>query len=237
MILTCPACATRYQIDESQFSPAGRRVRCAKCGQVWHQSAPESEGEPEPVFVAPEPPAPSDFEAPPRPQAYMQPPSFTVASREQAPKPRSPWKRRLLLGMGWAGLAAIVILVGWTATVYRQQIVAKWPQSASLYSTLGLKTNAAGLKFGNVEYHQENEDGQAMLVVTGKLVNISGRELSVPQIRVTLSDDDRRELYHWTFVPAVISLRPGQTTRFVTRLSSPPAAARHLELRFAKAGE
>jgi uncharacterized protein (DUF1778 family) len=36
---------------------------------------------------------------------------------------------------------------------------------------------------------------------------------------------------------AVISLHPGQTRRFVTRLSSPPAATRHLELRFAKAGE
>jgi hypothetical protein len=59
----------------------------------------------------------------------------------------------------------------------------------------------------------------------------------VPQIRVTLSDADRRELYHWTFMPAVISLHPGQTTRFVTRLSSPPAGARHLDLRFATAGE
>jgi hypothetical protein len=76
-----------------------------------------------------------------------------------------------------------------------------------------------------------------MLVVTGKLANISDRTLSVPQIRVTLSDDDKRELYHWTFVPAVTALHPGQTTLFVTRLSSPPAAARHLDLRFAKAGE
>jgi predicted Zn finger-like uncharacterized protein len=237
MILTCPACSTRYQAEESNFSPAGRNVRCAKCGHVWHQSAPEREGEPEPVFVAPEPPPPSTFEAAPRPQAYMQPPSFAVASQEQAPKPRSRWMGRVLLATGWAGLAAIVIVVGWTATVYRQQIVANWPQSASFYSKLGLQTNASGLQIADYQYHEEVQGGQSTLVVTGKLVNISGRELSVPQIRVTLSDVDRRELYHWTFVPAVISLRPGQTTRFVTRLSSPPAAARHLNLRFAKAGE
>jgi len=236
MILTCPACSTRYQADETNFSPAGRHVRCAKCGHVWHQSAPEPEGEPEPVIAAPEP-APSTFEAAPRPQAYMQTPSFAVASQEQAPRSRPPWLGRLLLGVGWAGLAAIVILIGWTATVYRQQIVSKWPQSASLYSPFGVKTNTSGLRFDNVEYHQETEDGQPMLVVTGKLVNISSRELSVPQIRVTLTDEDKRELYHWTFVPAVITLRPGQTTRFVTRLSSPPAAARHLDLRLAKAGE
>jgi predicted Zn finger-like uncharacterized protein len=233
MILTCSACSTRYQADETKFSPAGRKVRCTKCGHVWYQPAAEPEGEPEPVFVAPAP-SPNAFEAP---QAYMQPPSFAVAAEEQAPKPRSPWLRRLLLGVGWVGLAAIVALVGWTAIVYRQQIVAEWPQSASLYSTIGLKANAAGLKFDNVEYHQETEGGQTTLVVTGKLLNISGRELSVPQIRMTLSDADKRELYHWTFMPAVISLHPGQTTRFVTRLSSPPAAVRHLDLRFAGAGE
>ena len=213
-------------------------MRCAKCGHVWHQSAPEIEGEPEPVFVAPEPPPPSSaFEAPPRPQVYIHPPSFEVAWQEQAPKPRSRWKRRLLLGVGWAGLAAVVILVGWTATVYRQQIVAEWPRSASFYSKLGLQTNASGMQIVDYRYHEETQGGQPTLVVTGKLVNVSGRELSVPQIRVTLSDDAKRELYHWTFMPAVISLHPGQSTRFVTRLSSPPAAARHLNLRFAKAGE
>jgi len=31
-------------------------------------------------------------------------------------------------------------------------------------------------------------------------------------------------------------LGPGQQVAFVTRLSSPPAAARHLEVRFAKDG-
>ena len=218
------------------MSPAGRNVRCSKCGYVWFQPAPESEGEAEPAFVAPEPP-PSTFEAPPRPQAFMQPPSFVVESREQAPKPRSPWLRRSLLGVGWIGLVAIVVVIGWTAIVYRQQILAEWPQSASLYSKLGLQANASGLQIADYQYHEETQGEQTTLVVTGKLVNISGRELSVPQIRVTLSDDDKREVYHWTFMPAVISMHPGQTTRFVTRLASPPAAARHLDLRFAEAGE
>lgn len=237
MILTCPACATRYQADESNFLPAGRNVRCAKCGSVWHQSAPEPEGEPEPVFVAPEPPPPSASEPPPREQAYMQSPSFEVEPQEQIPQTPSLWPRRLLLGVGCAGLAAIVVLIGWTATVYRQQIVAKWPQSASFYSKLGIQTNVSGLQIVDSRYREDVQGGQATLIVTGKVVNMSSRELSVPQIRATLSDNGERELYHWSFMPAVISLHPGQTVPFVTRLSSPPEAARHLELRFAKAGE
>jgi hypothetical protein len=61
--------------------------------------------------------------------------------------------------------------------------------------------------------------------------------LPVPQIRVALIDEDRRELYHWTFLPGVMTLRPGQTATFNTRLANPPVGARRFELRFAKAGE
>jgi hypothetical protein len=214
-------------------------VRCAKCGYVWHQRAsePEAEPEPEPVFIPPEPPPPVFREAAPRPQAYMQTPSFEAAAQERVAKPRSTWPRRLFLGVGWIGLAAVIVLVAWIASVCRQQIVAKWPQSASLYSTLGVKTDASDLKIDNLKYRQDTEDGQPMLIVTGTLTNTGGQTLPVPQIRATLSDNDRRELYHWTFVPDAIALRPGQVTRFVTRLSSPPAATRHLDLSFVKAGE
>ena len=236
MILTCPACTTRYQADETQFSPAGRNVRCAKCGHVWHQPAPAVEGEPEPVFVAPEPP-PSSFEDSPSPQAYAQPSSFEVEPQAPAPGPHSSWPRRLLQAVGWIGLAAILVLIFWTGFVYRQQITGAWPQSASLYSALGLQTKASGLQIVDYQYREEVQGGQPTLVVTGKLVNNGEHELSVPQIRVTLRDEANRELYHWTFVPAVTSLRPGQSTRFVTRLTSPPAGARHLDLRFARAGE
>jgi hypothetical protein len=69
------------------------------------------------------------------------------------------------------------------------------------------------------------------------LANVGPRELPVPQIRVALIDDDRRELTHWTFAPAATTLRPGQSKTFSTRLPDPPAGTRQFELRFAKAGE
>ncbi len=141
-------------------------------------------------------------------------------------------------GVGWLGLVAIVLVVGWSALAYRQQIATLWPQSASLYAALGMKTNATGLDIKDAgSYHRAMENGQPVLSVTGVLTNAGARELPVPQIRVALIDSDRRELYHWTFVPGVMTLRPGQTTTFRTRLANPPAGARQFELRFAKAGE
>jgi len=55
-------------------------------------------------------------------------------------------------------------------------------------------------------------------------------------VRVTLSDAEHHEVYHWNFTPNVQTLKPGQSSPFLTRLASPPAAARHLEVRFAPNG-
>jgi predicted Zn finger-like uncharacterized protein len=41
MIVTCPACATRYQVDPTTIGPQGRTVRCSKCGHSWTQTPPD----------------------------------------------------------------------------------------------------------------------------------------------------------------------------------------------------
>ena len=238
MILTCPECSTRYQADEAKFPPAGRDVRCTKCGHVWHQKplAPETEAT---AFVArPEQDSDSRAYEAPRPQSFVRESALEAEHEDgEAPQTPSSWPARLVLGAGWAGLVALVLTVAWAATAYRQEVVAALPQSASFYAKIGLPTKASGLQIDNQSYHVESQDNQDVLVVTGRIVNFSNRELPVPQIRVTLTDDDKRELYHWSFVPDVLTLRPGQANEFATRLSSPPAAARHLEMRFAQAGE
>ncbi len=48
MILTCPACDTKYVVKDGAIPPAGRQVRCASCKHSWHQ-------EPETLELADEP--------------------------------------------------------------------------------------------------------------------------------------------------------------------------------------
>jgi len=237
MILTCPSCDTRYSVDGSKFPVAGRTVRCAKCGNSWHQMGEMPESEPGPI--APEATSESAPEVPvfePEPASPMRsftPPLVTVAE----PVTRTPLGPKIAVVAGWAGLIAAILLIGYAAVHYRQHIASIWPQSAGVYSSLGLPVNASGIDFRQVDYRRETEDGQVVLAVSGVIVNTGGRELPVPQtVRVTLSDVSNHELYHWNFKPTAQVLKPGQSVPFMTRLASPPAAARHLEVRFAKDG-
>jgi len=239
MILTCPSCDTRYAVDGSKFPAAGRTVRCAKCGHSWHQAAEA------PEEIAPDVAAPPEGEgqtyaaAADTPDPYPVNPSPTraYAPMPTTPEPRSPLGPKLAVIAGWVGLIVVVLLIAVSAVRYRQDIAVIWPQSAGVYSSLGMPVNASGIDFREVRYERQNEDGQIVLAVSGMIVNAGTRELPVPQtVRVTLSDSSRRELYHWNFKPNATVLKPGQSVPFTTRLSSPPAAARHLEVRFAKDG-
>ncbi len=41
MILTCPACGTRYVVKDGAIPEGGRQVRCASCKHSWHQDPQE----------------------------------------------------------------------------------------------------------------------------------------------------------------------------------------------------
>lgn len=243
MILACPACQTRYEVDAAKFPPQGRNVRCARCGEVWHAQSPEDVEAPN----APEPGYgtwPDTDPSEPAREAYAQPDMRDPQPQESddaAPKPAAPavrfWQHPWFLRVGWAALAGVVLLIGIVATVYRHQVVEVWPQSASVYSKLGMKVAFSGLKIANTKNAKEMHGGQLVLTVSGTLTNVTDKELPVPQIRIGLVDNDRREVYHWTVAPDVVTLKPGQSTRFVTQLSNPPNEATNYSVEFAKAGE
>jgi len=72
MILTCPACDTKYVVKDGAIPPAGRQVRCASCKHSWHQD-PESAPLEEETVLAEEPSAVADFGGPPQPDPDAMP--------------------------------------------------------------------------------------------------------------------------------------------------------------------
>ena len=68
MILTCPACDTKYVVKDDAIPPGGRQVRCASCKHSWHQDPEVAMAEPATAadmdFGGPPPPSPEAFEEP-----------------------------------------------------------------------------------------------------------------------------------------------------------------------------
>jgi predicted Zn finger-like uncharacterized protein len=245
MILTCPQCATRYQVDGANFPAAGRSVRCAKCGHVWHQIGPEPEPDPDAEIVAHDPTpaagpasmaaASADMSTPSSIRA-MAPAAVTVEPETRS-VPSSVWVRRGVIAGGWLMLVALIIVVGWAAVVFRDAVAAWLPRTAAIYNAAGLPVNANGMDIADPSYTYQIESGQKVLVVSGKVVNRGDHELAVPAVRIALFDGNRHELYHWNVAPAATTLGPGGLSEFHARLPNPPEATRSAEVTFARPGE
>ena len=68
MIISCPACSTRYAVPDSAIGVDGRTVRGAKCRHSWFQEGPRIEPQARPqVATPPAPPPVEQRPAPPRP--------------------------------------------------------------------------------------------------------------------------------------------------------------------------
>jgi predicted Zn finger-like uncharacterized protein len=143
--------------------------------------------------------------------------------------------KRRRSGRRWPGLpttilllaAVIAALLNWRATVVRFI-----PQTASLFSAIGLPVNLRGLNFDNVKTSVESQNGVMVLVVEGTIANVTRQPLEVPRLRFAVRNAAGYEVYAWTALPAQPVLAPGDVAPFRSRLASPPADAHNVIVRF-----
>ena len=232
MILSCPACGSRFTIDPSVLGPRGRQVRCGKCRETWFQEPmaaplpePPEEVEPErPLAVAAAlPPPPADSEGMSRLQAFDQARRRADAERQRDDPPR---RRSAKLAVGWL---ALLVFVGALAAVLwygRATIVARLPEAAGLYQMVGIEVSplavlGEGLELRDVNSFKRLVDGQRTLLIEGSVVNISDQSRPVPTLRAIITDAAGAEVSQWTFTAELADLAPGAQTTFQTSTSDP----------------
>jgi predicted Zn finger-like uncharacterized protein len=213
MIITCPDCATRYHLDPVALTPAGRTVRCASCGHRWQARPPA--------------------DAPMLLQAAVQAPApEPVALRRPGlPPQRAPRRSATRLVVSLA--VVFVAVLGAGGILGRDEIIAVFPASAEVYAKLGLPVATGfGLEFEDISSQRFAERGVSILVVEGRIVNVSGQERAVPPVRVSLLDGSGRPLQEERFQPKVEVLRAGGTTSFLGRVVDPAEQAQNFSVTF-----
>jgi predicted Zn finger-like uncharacterized protein len=154
-----------------------------------------------------------------------------------------PWFRRLFrpwvpfkgvrqsfvnLPTACTALGALVVAL----LVWRADMVRLLPQTADFYKLVGLDVNLRGVSFKDVKVSSETVEGKEVLVIEGAVVGDTRRSVDLPRLRFSVRDAQGAEIYAWNAVLDQTKLRPGERIQFKSRLASPPAEGRNIDIRF-----
>jgi predicted Zn finger-like uncharacterized protein len=233
MILTCPSCQARYVVPDSAIGASGRKVRCAACRHSWFQEPPNSAPA---AAMAPDPPA---FAAPvsrqpilpDRPPVERRAPAQAAAPDWDRPPPaieEPPFRPRRNPARLWtfaAVIAAALMFGAWAAIEYGGLPVGRWVgipvQTGDVLSIVDQNAHTSRLERGN-----------AVLEVSGTIVNQTDQVQRVPQILAELKDAQGRIIYSWSIAPPVGDLQPRGRVAFNSANVGVPRGGRQLSLTF-----
>jgi hypothetical protein len=139
-----------------------------------------------------------------------------------------PGKTSFDLRLACAAMGALVVAL----IIWRTDVVKLLPQTANFYKMVGLEVNLRGLLFKDVKVTSETVEGKAVLVIEGAIVSEALKAADVPRLRFSVCDGQGAEIYAWNAVLEQTVLKPGDRAQFKSRLASPPAEGRSIDIRF-----
>jgi len=233
VIVSCPACATRFSLDASLLGPSGRNVRCAKCAHRWRQEPPP------PI----EPLPPVELDAPTEPPPQMAPGLAALLSGREQQKPAAhvvvppklrPAQPKRKIGL-WPWILLLGILCGLAVAAYLYQgpIARMFPAAQEIYGLLGIGGSdpARVLQIGNLKSEQRS----GFLSVRGDVFNPSDYPQKVPPLLLTAQDENGAPLgAAFMFRTQEAEIAPGETITFRIPFENPPKGMKGFGVTFGR---
>lgn len=239
LTVRCPKCDAAYQVDETKIGPQGRRLKCAKCGEIWVAKAPQAaiggedaakSGEKLPNAAAPVPEGTS---------ASLEPAEASDVDQGVAPgvdelaHVGSPLRAATGGPRKWLTLALVLCVVGvagggyvmWQHFAAGGEAPAAAGEFAAPAAAEGIKTVPApeGVVLLDVaaRFNQDEKAGLSF-EVAGKVKNGGSQTVTLPGLQVELLDKDGKVRDLWPVTLIKGELTPGEELPWKVTFTNPP---------------
>lgn len=218
IVITCPACSTRFRMDETHIPEKGVIVRCSACGNKWRQT----HDVPKTDFI--------ESQVKKNASHKNQPQDETSELSENIKKRLS--SKNIKFAIATVILTFLFFLF---LFLFRKDMVKMIPQTEYFYKQLGLDTQIAGisLQFPYLEKVNISET-QTNLLIKGTILNTHPRDsLPIPPLKISLLDKTNLVIktYYMTKYNTSI-LPPGGEEDFIYEIDNLPAKAVDTKLQF-----
>lgn len=219
IVIECPQCSNRYEIEVAAISEEGTNLKCASCEHEWAVKK----------VVEQATPTNTETEKKPKTEENTKPKTPSIPFQRKKPD-ESKLKKPEFKSVSPSGCTVFFVLIpilsflfGAFVVASRQDIIRVVPAVNSIYEAWGIKTPQSHLKVLSSEAKLETIGEDTVLKITGEISNMGSEQVNTLPIRVDLLDKSDRKLMEKFATISSPEFSAGSILQYEVEFKDPPS--------------